>query len=425
MCALGSDIGGKKGLEWPSKLMPRGPAPVLRGRTVGGPSPPNVLFPLGRPSPDNIGAICLYGTSRPRYPKQILPQSGRAHLSRQADAIHRTEAWYSWHCCSNNGLEERDKALCCAHQAWEQALNLFCQEEFSIKTAHYSCCLLRGEDRWSCFDSHAPNPSYYPSSSYSGADVPPPSDPAFSPTCLSGQHHPPAAPRTGMEQNFTVPDIMFPPGQPTHSNIKRICKLRKSRPRYHEKKCFPPGYDWLGHQARSVNQWEQSLKSCCVVRSEALACAVEKWRMEMELFCQKESGANPQQYQCCEPQGEKRYDCFASKAPDPHYHDPLRQRIIHLNPNSLGMICDYKKNLKKRFGAWLPVENIVQQCCHLESQRQKHDCTEEQLDQLQEQKCPAGNPEFSVKPEYCQRSLGTLISEFLKRFQRTCPLSRV
>ncbi|KAG9345370.1 hypothetical protein JZ751_009917 [Albula glossodonta] len=101
--------------------------PVLRPRSFS-----DLPFPPGRPSPSSLPAICNYGDMRPSV------------------------------CCQRNGTQDQDFPLCCARQAWEKALNLFCEEEFSIKTRHYHCCKKQGAARWSCFENEAPNPSYKP-----------------------------------------------------------------------------------------------------------------------------------------------------------------------------------------------------------------------------------------------------------------------
>lgn len=46
---------------------------------------------------------------------------------------------------------------------WEKSLCTFCEDEFSVKTSHYSCCKKHGSARWDCFEERAPDPLYQPS----------------------------------------------------------------------------------------------------------------------------------------------------------------------------------------------------------------------------------------------------------------------
>lgn len=85
-----------------------------------------------------------------------------------------------------------------------------------------------------------------------------------------------AAPRAMRRKPIRIPDIDFPPGRPTSSNIKLVCKLRKVRPRY-VASCIPRGgYGWLARQSKSINRLERGLKRCCKEKENVLACADEK-----------------------------------------------------------------------------------------------------------------------------------------------------
>ncbi|CAM9121012.1 unnamed protein product [Lampetra planeri] len=141
-------------------------------------SPIDVPFPPARPTAQNQGAICQYGQGRPRYPDSFFPQAGASHFRRRGTAINRLEQWYSV-CCR---AQESNVTLCCAVQAWKQALSQFCAEESKTKTVMYECCEDKGEARWTCFDSELPNPNYDPIPGYFPPTVPQEMDFIFSTT---------------------------------------------------------------------------------------------------------------------------------------------------------------------------------------------------------------------------------------------------
>ncbi|XP_063044128.1 extracellular matrix protein 1-like isoform X2 [Engraulis encrasicolus] len=144
-----------------------------------------VSFPPGRPTSENIRNICLHGNARPRYPLTDLPNGGHGTVRREADVIHRTEAWYSQQCCQGDWEKNTRKAVCCALHAWKKTMDILCEEESMIKTQQRSCCQVQGKERRDCFAGKAPNPSYLPPSSpYTGPNVLP-QGPAFVPpgTC--------------------------------------------------------------------------------------------------------------------------------------------------------------------------------------------------------------------------------------------------
>ncbi|XP_072226255.1 extracellular matrix protein 1-like [Leuresthes tenuis] len=126
---------------------------------------PNVPFPPARPTPQNLNAICTHGGGRPRYPDSFFPASSFSHLRRCGKAINRLESWYSL-CCSGQIAQQPNQKVCCAQQAWKQALSQFCEQEASIMTLAYECCEYEGEARWTCFNSELPNPNYSPTAGY-------------------------------------------------------------------------------------------------------------------------------------------------------------------------------------------------------------------------------------------------------------------
>lgn len=52
--------------------------------------------------------------------------------------------------------------MLCVSPQWDLSVELFCEEEFSVKDRHYHCCKLKGSKRMECFNSNAPNPNYDP-----------------------------------------------------------------------------------------------------------------------------------------------------------------------------------------------------------------------------------------------------------------------
>ncbi|KTG37074.1 hypothetical protein cypCar_00007869 [Cyprinus carpio] len=122
-------------------------------------------FPPARPSVTNINAICLYGNGRPRYPASYFPSSGHAYARRAVNAVNRLESWFD-QCCYGGLSLGNGQILCCAEQAWKNTLSYFCVEEYSTKTLVHECCEKKGEERWNCFESQAPNPSYQPMCGY-------------------------------------------------------------------------------------------------------------------------------------------------------------------------------------------------------------------------------------------------------------------
>lgn len=52
--------------------------------------------------------------------------------------------------------------MLCVSPQWDLSVELFCEEEFSVKDRHYRCCKLKGSKRTECFNSNAQNPNYDP-----------------------------------------------------------------------------------------------------------------------------------------------------------------------------------------------------------------------------------------------------------------------
>ncbi|XP_069372841.1 extracellular matrix protein 1 [Paralichthys olivaceus] len=132
---------------------------------------PDVPFPPACPTAQNLAAICHQGQGRPRYLASFFPSSGASHFRRRGNAINRLESWYR-SCCSGQVVQQSHQILCCAQQAWKQALSQFCVEEYSTMTMPYECCEDRGDARWTCFNSELPNPNYSSTPGYTAPNVP-------------------------------------------------------------------------------------------------------------------------------------------------------------------------------------------------------------------------------------------------------------
>ncbi|KAL0985384.1 hypothetical protein UPYG_G00156200 [Umbra pygmaea] len=410
------------------------------GHPVAGPrsfvnSNPSVVFPPGQPTPENLQAICLHSSHRPRYPASFYPRSGFGYLHRQGDAVNRLESWYST-CCHGNWTQNVDLMLCCVRQAWNQSISKFCEEEFSVKTSHYGCCR-KTEDRDRCFNEAAPNPTYMPITEETGSTPDPEPGFTFDPnTC----HSPPrsqAVPR-GVRENLQVAhrdtDISFPPGRPTSQNIGLVCRL-VNRQLLYKRKCLPStGYRWLARRVKAVKQLEGGFRRCCKGQEDVLACADKRWREVIDRFCDKEKTMRAPKSSCCDAgEGEQRYNCFSNSAPNPAYDKELHYWSDAQTP-SLGHICETQKIIKEKF-VFFPLQSIVGLCC-TQPTEQRTSCVDEQLVMHAEIWCSVErNPPSTVAPKCCLRSSkyrpkcfsDQLIKSIAKATKsplfRTCPLS--
>ncbi|KAK7139251.1 hypothetical protein R3I93_016398 [Phoxinus phoxinus] len=128
-------------------------------------------FPPAKPSLENLNAICLHGNGRPRFPASSISSSHYGYFHRAGTAVNRVEVWFS-ECCQKGVTYGCQQIVCCAKQAWETALSLFCFEEYSAMTSAHECCEKQGEERWNCFERQAPNPTFQPLSGYRAPIVP-------------------------------------------------------------------------------------------------------------------------------------------------------------------------------------------------------------------------------------------------------------
>ncbi|XP_067831981.1 extracellular matrix protein 1-like [Heptranchias perlo] len=307
------------------------------------------IFPLGRPSAGNIGAICRHLGERVTYGPEHLPSSGYGYLHRQVAAVNQTEAGYA-KCCHK--LNETEK-LACALTVWQDELHQFCGEEFSIKTRHYHCCKVTVDKRYDCFASEAPSPSY--------------------------AHHDwqreevvAQSQRTGSE--IRMPTINFPPGEPNQHNILNICRLKKFRPRYSLKSLPKSGYSWLIRRAKIINRIESGYTKCCK-RPNAWTCAQEQWKEVLNEFCEREFSVKDKHYHCCKLHGHQRHSCFREEAPYPKYDREIGTvSLQNVMEQTMRILCQTSLKLLSKKPASILVRNIQEDCCNLETMEQKVHC---------------------------------------------------
>ncbi|KAF1387926.1 hypothetical protein PFLUV_G00084980 [Perca fluviatilis] len=374
-----TDLFDPMGASRPGVLTPRGSQPRFWPRSFGGPPSLEypVQFPLGRPTSDNLQAICLHGDHRPRYPNSYFPPSGFGKQVRKASAVNMAESWFSM-CCKGNQTWERELTLCCATQAWELSVQSFCEEDSSVKDRLYHCCRQMGRDRLNCFHNDAPNPNYEATEEL---PVPPLSSTtnfSFDPnTC---QRTVITLYRTGENgRKEKKIDIRFPPGRPTADVIESLCRDQKLRPLY-KANCMPgEGYKWVARQAKAINRIEKGFKQCCKKKQDVLNCADLKWRDELNKYCMGENGDVVHSRCCSGELANDRYSCFQDISPDPYYN-----RTSVAEELSLNKLCDYHKIIKNKFPVGFPLKSFVGQCCHRPLDVDMTICFLQSLDQMSE-----------------------------------------
>ncbi|XP_022621925.1 extracellular matrix protein 1-like [Seriola dumerili] len=384
------DILSERGGSRPGVLTPRGYPPRFGPRSFGGPLMLDypVQFPPGRPTADNLQAICLYGGRRPSYPNSYFPASGFGQQRRRASAVNNAESWFS-RCCERNQTSETDVTLCCATQAWELSVKSFCEEDSSVKDRLYHCCRLTGSDMLNCFNSDAPNPNYEPTEEIPLPPLPSTAEFVFDPHFCQRTVMTPYSVRSNRRKKEKKPstsqkiDINFPLGRPTADTIESLCHNQNQRPLY-SVKCLPGlGYELLAHQAKTTNRMEKGFKQCCKKKKDVLNCANRKWSEELNRFCSVKAGQVD--FHCCSSVGENdRYDCFQNISPDPHYNMTSATEELSLNK-----ICDTHKIIKKRFPIGFPLKSFVDQCCPL-SEPDKTVCSVQKIDEMSRTLCSSG-----------------------------------
>ncbi|XP_054477114.1 extracellular matrix protein 1-like [Anoplopoma fimbria] len=358
----------------PGVLTPRGGRP--RPRSFRGPYflEYPVQFPVGRPTSDNLQAICLHGEHRPNYPASYFPVSSYGQHKRMGSAVNMAESWFST-CCKGNQTWEREVTLCCATQAWELSVQLFCEEASSIKAPLYHCCRLRGNDKLNCFQNDAPNPNYEATEELLVPPLPSTVNFSFDPSTCQRTEMIPQSLRGNGDAPRKV-DISFPPGQPTADTIETLCRNQKQRPLYKINCLAGEEYAWLARQAKTINRIEKGFKQCCKKKHGVLNCADQKWREELNKYCVDENGEKVDFPCCLVGESNDRYSCFRNVSDDPHYDMTSATEEL-----SLHKICDTHKIIKKKFPVGFPVKHLVDQCCPLPEEL-KTACFEQKLEEL-------------------------------------------
>uniref|UniRef100_A0A673TKG7 Extracellular matrix protein 1 n=1 Tax=Suricata suricatta TaxID=37032 RepID=A0A673TKG7_SURSU len=321
-----------------------------QGRSPGGWGHRLDGFPPGRPSPDNVDQICLPNRQHVMYGPWNLPRSGYSHLTRQGETLNLLETGYS-RCCRCHSHVNR---LDCAKLVWEDAMTRFCEAEFSVKTRPHWCCNRQGEARFSCFQEEAPRPHYQLRAC-----------PSRQPAISSG------------------PELPFPPGVPTPDNIKNICHLRRFRsvPRN------LPATDPVQRQLQTLIRLEGELQRCCR-QGDNHTCAWKAWEDALDGYCDREQSVKTHRHLCCHyPPSPARDECFARRAPYPHYdRDILTLDLSRVTPNLMGYLCGNGRVLSKHKQIPGLIRNMTAHCCELPFPEQAC-CAEEEKSAFIEDLC--------------------------------------
>ncbi|XP_029959512.1 extracellular matrix protein 1 isoform X2 [Salarias fasciatus] len=382
----------------PGALTPRGRRPGFSPRSFGGPPILEypVQFPLGRPTSENLEAICLHGDHRPRYPDSYFPDSGFGQQRRRASAVNTAEAWFGT-CCKGNQTWEKEVTLCCATQAWERSVDLFCQEDSSVKDRLYDCCRLSGQDRLSCFNNDAPKPNYDATELLPVQPLPSTANFTFDPSTCERTPVTQYRARANRAKQQKKPltsmkvDMNFPLGRPTAETVKSMCRSQKLRPFYNIR-CLPAeGYELVARQARAINHLENGFKKCCKKKKGLLSCADQKWREELDKFCRSKNGEQVDFSCCSHEKGQDRYNCFQAISQDPFYNLTSVAEEI-----TLTKLCTTHKIIKKRFPVGIPLKTFVKKCCPL-PEEEKTTCFMQKVVDTSKNLCSVKKPLPAVR----------------------------
>lgn len=127
---------------------------------------------------------------------------------------------------------------------------------------------------------------------------------------------------------ITDPNLMmessFPPARPSVNNLNAVCLYGNGRPRY-PAFCFPSSSYAYAHRAgNAVNRLESWLGQCCfgglaLGNGQILCCAKQAWQTALSYFCIEEYSTMTLVHECCEKNGEEKWNCFERRAPNPSY----------------------------------------------------------------------------------------------------------
>ncbi|XP_028650888.1 extracellular matrix protein 1 isoform X1 [Erpetoichthys calabaricus] len=347
------------------------------------PDVPEISFPPGQPTVENMGNICQYRDHRPTYPPGSLPRTGFGHIYRQGTTINRLEAAFKQCCLTND-------PLCCAHQMWKNSLDDYCEEESRIKTLQPPCCLQKEKQRWACFEKEAENPSYKPKNNgiqKSGKSRRMTSVPevlSWNSTECDRQNdrlHP-----RGLMREPKYAEVLFPPANPTAENIFNICKLQMFRPRY--KKCKVRSFPgWLERQVKAIKRIEAKFHKCCAGGKDTLLCAQTEWKAEIDSYCSEEFSIKTSRYPCCRKNGNLRYQCFQEEAPYPKYNKDVQIiSLTNISSRTMKFVCGHHKILTKKFPVGILEESLKEKCCNMPDE-ERIACAKDQVQTLPQRLC--------------------------------------
>ncbi|XP_054547539.1 extracellular matrix protein 1 [Talpa occidentalis] len=129
----------------------------------------------------------------------------------------------------------------------------------------------------------------------------------------------------------------FPPGRPSQDNLDQICLPDRQHIVYGPWNLPQTGHSHLSRQGETLNLLETGYSRCCRCRNQAnrLDCAQLVWEDAVTRFCEAEFSVKTRPHWCCKRQGEARFSCFQTAAPQPHY--PLRACPSHQPGISSGL----------------------------------------------------------------------------------------
>ncbi|XP_043541494.1 extracellular matrix protein 1-like [Chiloscyllium plagiosum] len=255
-----------------------------------------VTFPLGRPSAANIGAICHYKGHKKAHGDTQPPSTGFGYLHRRIEAIEKMEKGYKICCRSPN----RKHRLSCSESVWKRELNNFCMMEQSVKSTQYHCCTRVQHERFNCFENDAQSHRYTDD------------------TRQGRNRHSLVGRDDATMLTMSLPNVIFPPGEPNRENIHNICSLRKIRPRYSSGSLPLSSYSQLTRQAKAIDGLETSYEKCCIEHNK-LACVHKQWKQMLLEYCDSKLSSSNSDDHCCWKKEDELFTCFKNIAAYPKY----------------------------------------------------------------------------------------------------------